>query len=112
MPEIRTIDPGKYMNTANDQSVSVTGKQIEFDIFVEEGSQFRRLKKSYDYSVWHDGSLTFRPMVSSQYGKGVTAYKWSWTGSAILRANRQNGQSMEFKLSLPPLTTVNTAPDL
>jgi hypothetical protein len=110
MPVSRTIDPGKYTNATNDQSVSVTGNQVEFDILVEEKGQLRRLKKTYDYSVWHDGSLTFRPMVSTQYGKGVTAYKWSWTGSAILRGNRQNGQNMEFKLNLSPRSHVNATP--
>jgi hypothetical protein len=110
MPVSRTIDPGKYTNATNDQSVFVTSDQIEFDILVEEKSHLRRLKKSYDYSVWYDGSLTFRPMASSQYGKGVTAYKWSYTGSAILRGNRQNGQNMEFKLNLSPRTNVNATP--
>jgi hypothetical protein len=98
------IPIGTYSDRCGDEVILVGDRQIHLHVTVNDDNadEYHReytLDRSYPYSVWRDGELSFGAMATGEYLAGVGRYRWYWDGQTIARVNWRNWTTTRFTKS-------------
>ncbi len=93
------IPDGVYLEPKKIESVTATGDELTFKIYVSRGQEKAILERKYKYSVSGDGKIR---VVGSSNDTGlvfgVLRYDWLWDGKTIVRKDPKSGDTVIFPL--------------
>jgi hypothetical protein len=91
------ITKGLYLEPSKVESVSVSGDQISFKIFVENGERSGVFDRTYDYTLDRDGEIRVHGSSNDPVlVLGVLRYHWFWNGATIVRRDLVAHRDVEF----------------
>jgi hypothetical protein len=96
----KQITDGLYLESSKAESVSVSGDQISFKIFVENGERSGVFDRTYDCTLDRDGEIRVHGSSNDPVLVfGVLRYHWFWNGATIVRRDRGTDRDVEFTRS-------------
>ena len=102
----RALPPGQYDCLTCGDSLVVEGNLITFDMEVPDSVEAERIVRSYEYSVWEDGSINLVLYVSTDALRPPGMWRWQWDDGTIIRRERQTDDFVRF---VPAATARNAS---
>jgi hypothetical protein len=100
--EVKKITDGVYRDPSKMEMVAIRGREIEFQIHVNDGQREQAVHKVYpNYTLLINGKFwpaatASVPIRSADVLLGVGRFEWFWDGDKITRRHPKSGETMIF----------------